>query len=210
MFKTNLLCFRLYPLPPILSLGTTEKSLGPFSFDSLFFRVKQVVNNIMQRPALELNSCEWKVSRAVGNPSVFETHHEQVQNPDKLAKYLQKVCCHPGNFRETQITVMFCGLAHAYRAPYITVQCSKGEEGGSKAAGTATGADPQTGSAAASAREAVTEVAPAHKKEDAKKSDCPRRKDNKPGSSQDIQTEVITRSLCHTELQDRITESQNH
>jgi len=39
---------------------------------------------------------------------------DHVQNPDKLVKYLEKVCCHSGNSRETQITAMCWGLAHAY------------------------------------------------------------------------------------------------
>jgi len=37
---------------------------------------------------------------------------EEVQNPDKLVKYLEKVCCHPRNSRETQITAV--GLPCAY------------------------------------------------------------------------------------------------
>jgi len=41
---------------------------------------------------------------------------EQVQNPDDLVKYLEKIYCHPGNSRETQITATCWGLAHAYQA----------------------------------------------------------------------------------------------
>ena len=42
----------------------------------VLFRVKQVVNNIVQRPAPGLDSCEWlgqhgQMSRAVGTPDVF-------------------------------------------------------------------------------------------------------------------------------------------
>jgi len=54
---------------------------------------------------------------------------EQVQNPDKLAEYLEEVCCHSGNSRETQIIALFWGLSHAYRALFNTIQCSKVEGG---------------------------------------------------------------------------------
>jgi len=78
----------------------------------VFFRVKQVVKNIVQRPALGLDSCEWlgvwdSMGKYLGQwaPLVFlKLTPEQVQNPDNLVKYLQKVFCHPGNSRETQIT----------------------------------------------------------------------------------------------------------
>ena len=76
----------------------------------------------MQRPAPGLDSCEWLgVWDSMGGcleqwatPVCFELTPEQVQNLDKLVKYLQKLCCHPGNSRETQITVMCWGLAHDY------------------------------------------------------------------------------------------------
>jgi len=73
---------------------------------------------------------------------------EQVQDPDKLVKYLQKVCCHPRNSRETQITGTCWGLAHTYRAMFNTVQCLKGEMGGNEAAGTVAGAAPPASPAA--------------------------------------------------------------
>jgi len=61
-------------------------------------------------------------------PVFLNLTHEQVQNPDKLVKYLQKVCCHPGSCRETQITTTCWGLAHGYRAAlFNAIQCSKGE-----------------------------------------------------------------------------------
>jgi len=104
----------------------------------VLFKVKQVVKNIVQRPAPGLDSCEWlgvwdSVGRCLGQctPQVcFKLTTEQVQNPDNLVKYLQKVCCHPGNSRETQITAMCWGLAHAYRALLNPIQCPKGERGG--------------------------------------------------------------------------------
>jgi len=73
---------------------------------------------------------------------------EQVQNPDKLAEYLEEVCCHPRNSRETQIIAMCWGLAHAYRAQFNTVQCSKGEAGGNKVTDSAVSPAPATSSAA--------------------------------------------------------------
>jgi len=87
----------------------------------VLFRVKQVVKNIMQRPAPGPDSCEWlgvwdSMGRCLEQwapPVCFKLTPEQIQNPDNLVKYLQKVCCHPGNSRETQITAMCWGLAHA-------------------------------------------------------------------------------------------------
>jgi len=131
----------------------------------VLFRVKQVVNNIMQRPATGLDSSEWlgvwhSMGKYLGQwaPPVFlKLTPEQVQNPDKLVKYLQKVCCHPGNSRETQITAMCWGLAHTYQAAlFTTIQCPKGQGRGNKATGTSTGAAPPAGSAAPPAQEAVT------------------------------------------------------
>ncbi|KAK4817456.1 hypothetical protein QYF61_015611 [Mycteria americana] len=77
---------------------------------------------------------------------------EQVQNPEKLVKYLEKVCCHPSNSRETQITAMCWGLAHTDRALFNTLQTPQGEEkvSGSddKMTGTAATPTPMTGTAA--------------------------------------------------------------
>jgi len=130
----------------------------------VLFRVKQVVKNILQRPAPGLDSSEWlcggdsmgKYLEQWAPPVFLKLSPEQVQNPDKLVKYLEKVCCHPGNSRETQITPTCWGLAHAYRALFNTVQCLKGERGGKEAAGTATGAAPPAGPAAPPAQQAVT------------------------------------------------------
>jgi len=116
----------------------------------LLFRVKQVVKNILQRPAPGQDSSEWlgvwdSMGRCLGQwapPMFLKLTPEQVQNPDKLVKYLQKVCCHPGNSREAQITGTYWGLAHAYRAMFNTVQYLKGERGGREAAGAATGTAP--------------------------------------------------------------------
>jgi len=116
-----------------------------------FLRAKQVVKNIVQRPALGLDNSEWlgvwdSLGKYIGQwapPVSLKLTPEQVQNPDKLVKYLQKVCCHPGNSRETQITAKCWSLAHAYQALFNTDKCLKEESRGNEAAGTVTGAAPQ-------------------------------------------------------------------
>jgi len=55
----------------------------------------------VQRPVLGLDSSEWlgvwdsmgKYLRQWTPPMFLKLTPEQVQNPDKLVKYLQKVCC---------------------------------------------------------------------------------------------------------------------
>jgi len=87
----------------------------------VLFRVKQEVN-IVQRPALGLDSYEWlgvwdSMGRCLGQwaPLVFlKLSPEQVQNSDKLIESLEEVCCHPGNSRETPITATCWCLFHAY------------------------------------------------------------------------------------------------
>jgi len=227
----------------------------------VLFRVKQVVKNIVQRPGLGPDSCEWlgvwdSTGRRLeqwATPVCFKLTPEQVQNPDNLVKYLQKVCCHPGNSRETQITAMCWGLAHAYQALFNLIQCPKGEGGGSEAAGTVDGAAPPAGPAAPPAQQEVTApptgtttatgvvpappagtavaaapapvtgtviepndqpvtvaVAPVKLKKDAKRADHSGRDDNDPGSSQGIETEIITRSLSLSELRDMRKDFSHH
>jgi len=135
----------------------------------VLFRVKQAVKNIVQRSALGLDSSEWLglwdgMGKYLGQwaPPVFtKISSEQVHNPDKLVKYLQKLCCHPGNSRETQITATCWGLAHAYRALFNMIQCQKGEGGGNEAAGTATGTVPPASPAKPPVQQAVTAPQPA-------------------------------------------------
>jgi len=235
----------------------------------VLLRVKQVVKNIMQRPAPGLDSCEWlgvwdSMGKYLGQwapPVCFKLTPEQVQDPNKLVKYLQKMCCHPGNSRETQIPATCWGLAHAYRALFNTVQCLKGERGGNEAAGTAAGTASPAGPAAPPAQQAVTApptgttaaaatgvvpaspagtaaaaapapapapapaagsvaepndqpvpvaVAPVKLKKDAKRADCSGRDDNEPGSSREIETEIITRSLSLGELRDMRKDFRRH
>jgi len=73
---------------------------------------------------------------------------EQTQNPDKLVEYLEQACCRPGSSRETQLFAVSWGLAHAYRALFDIVQCSKGEGGGKQTMGTAAAPTPVTGTVA--------------------------------------------------------------
>jgi len=182
----------------------------------VLFRVKHVVKNIVQRPALGLDSSEWlgvwdSMGKCLGqwaSPVSLKLTPEQVQNPDKLVKYLQKVCCHPGNSRETQITAMCWSLAHAYRALFNLIQCPKGERGQNEAAGTATGAAPLAGPAAPPApapaaaittelnnRSVPVAVTPVKPQKDTKKADRSGKDNNEPGSLWEIETEIITRSL---------------
>ncbi|KAK4810697.1 hypothetical protein QYF61_007671 [Mycteria americana] len=100
------------------------------------FQVKQLIKNTTQRSAPRLDSYEgqgvWdSMGKCLGQwaPPVFWNFTpEQVQDPEKLVKYLEKVCPHPDNSRETQIIAMCWGLAHAYRALLKTIQYPQGEE----------------------------------------------------------------------------------
>jgi len=223
----------------------------------VLFRVKQVVKKTMQRPAPGLDSSEWlgvwdSMGEYLGQwapPMFFELTPDQVQNLNNLVKYLQKLFCHPGNCRETQITAMCWGLAHAYQALFNLIQCAKWERGGTEAASTATGAAFPAGPAAPPAQQVVTApptsttaaaatgvvpvspagttvaaapapapapaagivaelnnqpmsvaVAPAKLEKDTKRADRSGRDDDEPGSSQETETEIITRSLSLSKL----------
>jgi len=103
----------------------------------VLFRVKQLVKNLNKRSAPRLDRYEWqglwnRIGKCLGQwaPLVFWNFNpEQMQNRDKLVEYLEEVCCHPGNSRETQITATCWGLARVHRALFNTIQCSKGEGG---------------------------------------------------------------------------------
>ncbi|KAK4806233.1 hypothetical protein QYF61_013377 [Mycteria americana] len=80
-------------------------------------------------------------------PGFWNFTPEQVQNPEKLVEYLEKVCRHPANSRETQIPAMCWGLAPAYRALFNSIQNPQGS--GDKMTGTAaTAVPPATGTVA--------------------------------------------------------------
>ncbi|KAK4832218.1 hypothetical protein QYF61_021065 [Mycteria americana] len=138
---------------------------------------------------------------------------EQAQNPEKLVEYLEKVCCHPGNSREIQITVMCWGLAHAYQALFNTIRNPQGEE---KVSGsddkmtdtTATPAPAPTDNVVEPGNQPISvSVAPIHKKKYWKrKSACLEREDEKAGPSQreeELMDEMeTTQSLSLSELRD--------
>ena len=122
------------------------------------FRVKQLFKrSAPKRSAPKLQSYEWQgvwgsMSKCLGRwgPPVFWNFTlEQVQNPEKLVEHLEKVCCHPDNSRETQITATCWGLAHAYRALFNTTQGEAKVSGSdNKMTGTATTLTPATDAAA--------------------------------------------------------------
>jgi len=88
----------------------------------VLFRVKQLIKNITLRPAPALDHYEWlgvknSIVKYLGQwapPVILNLMPEQVQNPDELVKYLEEVCCHPANSRETQIIAKCWGVAHVY------------------------------------------------------------------------------------------------
>ncbi|XP_074889985.1 uncharacterized protein LOC142033685 [Buteo buteo] len=102
----------------------------------LLSKVKQLFKKITQISALRLDNYGWQgVWGSMGKylekwaPPVFwKFTPEQVQDPEELVKYLEKVCCHPGSSREIQITATCWSLAHAYRALFDTTQYPQGEE----------------------------------------------------------------------------------
>ncbi|KAK4818034.1 hypothetical protein QYF61_004158 [Mycteria americana] len=117
--------------------------------------------------------------RTVVTPVFWNFTPQQVQHPEKLGEYLEKVCSHPGNSRETQITARCWGLAHAYRALFSTLQYPQGEEKVSGSDGKMTGTAatptlatgtvatpiPATGTAAEPENQPLpVSVAPIHKK----------------------------------------------
>ncbi|KAK4832302.1 hypothetical protein QYF61_021701 [Mycteria americana] len=80
-------------------------------------------------------------------PMFWNFTPEQVQNPEKLVEYLEKVCCHPDNSKEIQITAMCWGLAHAYQDLFNTIENPQGS-GDKTTDTTATPAPPATGTMA--------------------------------------------------------------
>ncbi|KAK4806232.1 hypothetical protein QYF61_013376 [Mycteria americana] len=118
-------------------------------------QISKQFNNIIQRSAPRPDSYEWQgVWDSMGKclsywapPGFWNFTPEQVQNPEKLVEYLEKVCCHPDNSKETQITATCWVLAHAYRALYNTIQNPQGS--GDKVTDTmATPAPPATSTVA--------------------------------------------------------------
>ncbi|KAK4821708.1 LOW QUALITY PROTEIN: hypothetical protein QYF61_027780 [Mycteria americana] len=178
----------------------------------LLLLLLNVFQVLFKRSTLRLDSYEWQgawdsMGKYLGEwaPPTFRNFTpEQVQNPEKLVKYLEKVCCHPGNSRETQITAMCWGLAHAYRALFNTIQYPQGEEkvsgSDNKTAGTAATPTLAAGNVAEPEKQPVlVSVAPIHKKKSWKD-------DEKAGPSREeeelVNETVTTRSLSLSELRD--------
>lgn len=96
---------------------------------------KQLFKNTTQWSALKPDSYRWqgvwdsmgKCRRLWALP-LFQNIPEQVQNLEKLIKYLEKVCCHPGNFRETKITAKFWAMAEVFQALFDHICYPQGEK----------------------------------------------------------------------------------
>ncbi|KAK4807195.1 hypothetical protein QYF61_024315 [Mycteria americana] len=184
--------------------------------------ISKQFQNIIQRSAPRPDSYEWQgvwhsMGKCLGQwapPMFWNFTPEQVQNPEKLVEYLEKVCCHPDNSKEIKITATCWGLAHAYRALFNTIKNPQGS--GDKMTGTAatpalpatgtaaTPAPPATGTAATPAPTATdnavgpgnepvsVSVAPIRKKKSWKlKSVCLEREDEKSGPSQGEEEEEL-------------------
>ncbi|KAK4807067.1 hypothetical protein QYF61_018408 [Mycteria americana] len=203
-------------------------------------RVSKQFKNIIQRSAPRLDSYEWQgvwnsMGKCLGRwaPPVFWNFTpEQVQNPEKLVEYLEKVCCDSGNSKEIQITAMCWGLAHAYRALFNATQNPQGS--GDKTTGTAAAPiTPATGTAAAAApNNSVTSiavqtgneplsvsVAPIHKKKSWKRKSARLEREDEgaePSQGEEEEEEELvnetetTRSLSLSELRDMRKDFSRH
>lgn len=75
----------------------------------LLFKVKQLSKKTTQRSAPRMDSYKWQgVWDCVGkylnqwaSPVLWTFPPEQVQNLEKLVKYLEKIYCHPDNSKDT-------------------------------------------------------------------------------------------------------------
>lgn len=107
--------------------------LGLLNVFQVLFMVKKIFKNTTHRSALRLDSDEWqgvwdRIHKCLGqwSPPTFWNHiSEQVQNPEKLVKYLEKVFCHSGNSRKTQIPCL--DLTQAYWALLTFFSTLKGQ-----------------------------------------------------------------------------------
>ncbi|KAK4833064.1 hypothetical protein QYF61_027726 [Mycteria americana] len=121
---------------------------------SVWSKISKQFKNIIQRSAPRLDSYEWQgvwdsMGKCLGRwvPPVFWNFTpDQMQNPEKLVEYLEKVCCHSDNSKEIQITAMCWGLAHAYQALFNTIQNPQGS-GDKMTDNVATPFPPATGTA---------------------------------------------------------------
>lgn len=89
---------------------------------NVLFKDQQLLQHATQRSALRLDSGKWQgvgdgMCKCLGQwaPQVlWNFSPEQVQNLERLVKYLEELYYHPGNSRETKPMAMCCGLAQAY------------------------------------------------------------------------------------------------
>lgn len=141
-------------------------------FQSLF-KIKQLFKNITQRSALKLDLMSDREGDNMGRYlkewtpwALWNFIPEQLQNPEKTVKYLEKVCCHSVNSREAQITTACWGLAHIYQALFniIWYPGSKEISGSDDSAiGPAVALDSMTGPMVTLTPETGTTVQPDYK-----------------------------------------------
>lgn len=121
--------------------------LGLLNVFQVLFMAEQLFKNTTQRSALRLDSDEWQgvwdsIGKCLGQwstPTFWNYTSEQEQNPENLVKYFEKVFCHPGNSRKTQITATRLGLTQAYQALFKIIRCPQGAEKVSGSDGKTTG-----------------------------------------------------------------------
>lgn len=114
----------MFPLPHLLNVL------------HILLKVKHFFNNSTQRSALRLDCYEWydlwdRMERYQGQCAplvLWNFTTEQIQYPEKLLKYLEKVSCDPVNSRETQITGTQCAGAWSISFKPCDLP-SKGREG---------------------------------------------------------------------------------
>ena len=179
----------------------------------MWFRVEQLFTSITCRSTPRLENYEWlgvwssmgKYLEQWAPPVYWNFTPKQVQNPEELVKYLEKVCCHPGNSREAQLTATCWGLAHAYRVLLNTTQYPQKEEKGSRSGNkttdiaatpkstteTAATTTPRTGAAAELENQPLTmSAAPIHKKKYTGKSPRSIQGDDEPRPSREQEEEA--------------------
>jgi len=212
----------------------------------VLFRVKQVVKNIVKRPAPGQDSCEWlgvwdNMGRCLEQwapPVSLKLTPEQVQNPDNLVKYLQKVGT-PERHKSPQCAGVWPTPTEPC-STWFTVLKRKGGETKRQLLQLALPPQPALQPLQPSRQSQPPQPAPRllqplalsqlpqlqlqpqlqpqasrliqwptcagssrpRKTKDAKRADRSGRDDNEPGSSREIETEIITRSLSLSELRD--------
>ncbi|GAB0208869.1 hypothetical protein GRJ2_003352600 [Grus japonensis] len=130
---------------------------------------------------------------------------EQLQDPDKVVEYLKGKCC--GYSKETQLTALCWALAMISQTLLDSRQHHQGGKRENRPTGTAAAQTPATGAVAEPKDQPIpVSVAPTHKKKYTRKSVRLVKDDDELGPSreqeEEPEPEVITRSLCLSELRD--------